>query len=188
MGPPHERRLTFPPRIHVFATATAETQSGKARSWRGGSSSAGVRFVTITVGGWDYHTNIGKDMLRNVTMTDSAVGCLVEDLSQRGLLNSTIVMVMGEFGRTPRINPQAGRDHWGEVMSVMAAGGGFPGGAVVGSSNAKGELPKDLPITPADLLTTLYHKLGIDPSTTFVNRSGRPISIGSNGRLIEQLV
>lgn len=156
---------------------------------------AGVRFVTLTYGGWDFHSSLDTGMHRVLPMLDNAVGSLVDDLDQRGLLESTVVLVMGEFGRTPRINkglpgidPKPGRDHWGEVMSVLVAGGGFAQGRVVGSSNARGEVPKDRPVTPQDLLVTLYRQLGIDPDTTFTNRAGRPITIGSTGLPIAELV
>ncbi|MHC5541706.1 DUF1501 domain-containing protein, partial [Singulisphaera rosea] len=87
----------------------------------------------------------------------------------------------------PGIDPKPGRDHWGEVMSVLVAGGGFARGRIVGSSNARGEVPKDRPVTPQDLLVTVYHQLGIDPETSFKNNSGRPISIGSTGQVIKEL-
>lgn len=155
---------------------------------------AGVRFVTLTFSGWDVHSSLvdwSKTALPNM---DNAVGTLIEDLDLRGQLDSTIVIVMGEFGRTPRINqglpgidPKPGRDHWGEVMSVLVAGGGFARGRVVGSSNARGEVPKDRPVTPQDLLVTLYDQLGINPETSFRNNSGRPISIGSTGQVIREL-
>jgi hypothetical protein len=156
---------------------------------------AGVRFVTLTFGGWDFHSSLEKGMHRVLPVLDRAVATLVEDLDQRGLLDSTAVIVMGEFGRTPRMNktgvpgadPLPGRDHWGEVMSVLVAGGGFAAGKAVGASNSKGEIPKDRPLTPADLLVTLYHRVGIDPQTSFTNRAGRPITIGSTGRVIEEL-
>lgn len=155
---------------------------------------AGVRFVTLTYGGWDFHSNLEAGMKNVLPILDNAVGSLVDDLQLRGLLDSTVVMVMGEFGRTPRINqglpgidPKPGRDHWGEVMSVLIAGGGFTPGIVVGSSNARGEVPKDRPITPQDLCVTLYRQIGIDPETTFLNRSGRPVSIGSTGQPIHEL-
>lgn len=148
---------------------------------------AGVRFVTLVYGGWDHHANIEPAMKSQLPIIDAAIGSLIEDLDQRGQLNSTIVMVMGEFGRTPRVNPGAGRDHWGEVMSVLIAGGGLAAGSVVGTSNARGEYPKDLPISPQDLLVTLYDRLGLDPQTAFTNRAGRPITIGSNGRVITEL-
>ncbi len=155
---------------------------------------AGVRFVTLTYGGWDYHANINEGMHNVLPILDNAVGSLVDDLDSRGLLNTTAVIVMGEFGRTPRINqglpgidPRPGRDHWGDVMSVLVAGGGFAGGRIVGSSNARGEVPKDRPVSPQDLLYTLYRQMGIDPETTFRNRAGRPITIGSTGQTIQEL-
>jgi len=155
---------------------------------------AGVRFVTLTYGGWDYHSSLEVGMKRVLPQLDQAVGTLIDDLAMRGLLETTIVLVMGEFGRTPRINqglpgidPVPGRDHWGDLMSVLVAGGGFTPGRVVGTSNSRGEVPKDCPITPPDLLVTLYHQMGIDPATTFHDRSGRPIPIGSTGRVIHEL-
>jgi uncharacterized protein (DUF1501 family) len=156
---------------------------------------AGVRFVTLTFGGWDYHSSLERGMKNVLPVLDHAVGSLVDDLDRRGLLDSTLVIVMGEFGRTPRMNttgvpgadPVPGRDHWGEVMSVLLAGGGVPGGRVIGSSNSKGEVPKDRPVQPPDLVVTLYHKLGIDPDTAFPDRAGRPIPIGSTGQVIREL-
>ena len=157
---------------------------------------SGVRFVTLTFGGWDMHSSIEKSVRNVVPILDRAVGTLIDDLDQRGMLENTAVVVMGEFGRTPRINktgvpgsdPIPGRDHWGEVMSVLVAGGGFAGGRTVGASNSRGEVPLDRPITPADLTVTLYHQMGISPETTFTNRSGRPIAVGSTGRVISELV
>jgi hypothetical protein len=157
---------------------------------------AGVRFVTLTFGGWDFHSSLESGMKSVLPIVDSLVSSLVEDLENRGLLDSTIVMVMGEFGRTPRMNstgvpgadPIPGRDHWGNVMSVLVAGGGFARGRIVGASSSKGEVPKDRPVRPQDLLVTLYHQLGIDLETSFVNRAGRPISISSDGELISELL
>jgi uncharacterized protein (DUF1501 family) len=127
---------------------------------------------------------------------DATVCSLIEDLDSRGLLDSTMVIVMGEFGRTPRMNkkgvpgsdPVPGRDHWGNVMSVLVAGGGLARGCVVGASNARGERPKNRPVRPQDLAVTIYHQVGIDPETTFTNRGGQPIKIGSNGEVIRELV
>ncbi|MDB5349826.1 MAG: hypothetical protein JWN86_1073 [Planctomycetota bacterium] len=156
---------------------------------------AGVRFVTLTYSGWDMHSSIERSVRNAVPMVDSAVATLVDDLHVRGRLDSTIIVVMGEFGRTPRINtggvpgsdPVPGRDHWGDVMSVMIAGGGIRGGQVIGSSNSRGEVPKDRPVRPQDLIASLYRKLGIDPETSFDNRSGRPITIGGSGKPIDEL-
>jgi hypothetical protein len=157
---------------------------------------AGVRFVTLTFSGWDFHSSLESGMKNVLPLLDSTVGSLVEDLDGRGLLDSTIVMVMGEFGRTPRMNstgvpgadPTPGRDHWGNVMSVLVAGGGLARGRIVGASNSKGEIPKDRPVRPQDLMATLYHQLRINPETSFTNRAGRPISIGSDGEVIRELV
>ena len=150
---------------------------------------AGVRFVTLTFGGWDFHSSLEKGMHRVLPILDAAVGTLIEDLDRRGLLESTMVIVMGEFGRTPRMNKRGvpgsdavpGRDHWGRVMSVLIGGGGIPGGRVIGSSTARGEYPRSHALRPQDLMATLYHQLGIDPDTTFSNKAGQPIKIVSNG-------
>jgi uncharacterized protein (DUF1501 family) len=125
---------------------------------------------------------------------DRAVGALMEDLSQRGLTNDVLVIVMGEFGRTPKINqgqpgiPIPGRDHWGEVFSVMMAGGGLRGGQVIGASNARGESPIERPLTPADVLATVYHVLGINPKQTFMDLTGRPIPILDSGQPIREII
>ena len=157
---------------------------------------AGARFVTLTFSGWDMHSSIERSTRNAVPMVDHAVATLIDDLDVRGRLESTMVIVMGEFGRTPRMNktgvpnvdPIPGRDHWGNVMSVLVAGGGVRGGQVIGSSNARGEFPKDRPIKPQDLIATIYHKLGIDLETTFENRSGRPITVGGTGQVIGELM
>jgi hypothetical protein len=157
---------------------------------------AGVRFVTLTFGGWDMHSSIEKSCRRVLPIVDAAVSTLIEDLDQRGLLDSTMVIVMGEFGRTPRMNKKGvpgsdsvpGRDHWGRVMSVLIGGGGIAKGRVIGSSTSRGEYPRSHPLRPQDLMATLYHQLGIDPETTFSNRAGQPIKIVSNGGLITDLL
>jgi len=157
---------------------------------------AGVRFVTLTFEGWDYHSSLETGMKNVLPILDATVGSLIEDLDDRGLLDSTMVLVMGEFGRTPRMNttgvpgadPVPGRDHWGNVMSVLAAGGGFARGRIIGASNKKGEIPKDRPVRPQDLMVTLYEQLGISPETSFNNRAGRPVSIGSDGQVISELL
>ena len=157
---------------------------------------AGVRFVTLTFGGWDFHANLDGGMHSVLPVLDRAVGTLVADLDQRGQLDSTIVIVMGEFGRTPRINkglpgidPKPGRDHWGNVMSVLLAGGGLRPGIVVGASNARGEIPRDRPLTPKDLVATLYEKLGLDLTLAFNDRVNRPINIvPAGGQPIRELL
>lgn len=148
---------------------------------------AGVRFVTVTFSGWDWHSNLEKGMHDVLPVLDRAVATLVDDLDQRGLLDATMVLVMGEFGRTPRLNkglpqdPIPGRDHWGRLLSVLAAGGGVVGGTVIGSSNARGEAPRELPVTPKDLVASVYARMGIDPETIFQDRLSRPIPVVAQG-------
>ena len=112
----------------------------------------------------------------------------MSDLSQRGLYERVAICVCGEFGRTPRINPQAGRDHWGEAGFCLLGGGGLNTGLAVGSTTSKGERPKDRPVRPEDMLATLYHVLGIDTTRTFTDRSGRPHPILNGGEPIAELV
>jgi hypothetical protein len=155
---------------------------------------AGVTFVTVDMPHWDDHSNIEKGHGAKVPVVDRAVGALIDDLSDRGLLDRVMVVVMGEFGRTPKVNtgqpgiPVPGRDHWGNAISVMVAGGGLKGGVVVGRTNAKAERPADRPLKPADLLATVYHQLGIDPAQTFKDHTGRPIPILDEGKPIAELV
>jgi uncharacterized protein (DUF1501 family) len=153
---------------------------------------AGVTFVTVNFDphsfSFDQHANIRQGMLSAGPRMDSAISSLVEDLDQRGLDRQVMVIVWGEFGRTPMINVSAGRDHWGQVMSVLIAGGGLRMGQVIGSSNAKGEVPKDRPITPYDVLATMYRHLGLDSATTFNDLSGRPQPLLHEGTVIAELV
>jgi hypothetical protein len=149
---------------------------------------AGVTFVTVHMGGWDHHAAIEPAMKSVLPILDRAVAGLVQDLSQRGLYDRVALCVCGEFGRTPRINPDKGRDHWGEAGFVVLGGGGLKTGQVVGSTTAKGEFPKDRPVRPEDMLATLYYVLGIDTTQTFLDRSGRPHPILSQGRPIAELV
>ncbi|MER3415544.1 MAG: DUF1501 domain-containing protein [Gemmataceae bacterium] len=149
---------------------------------------AGVTFVTVHMGGWDDHSGIEQAMKYKLPMLDSAVGALVEDLVVRGLWDKVAICVCGEFGRTPRINGSAGRDHWGELMSVLMGGGGLRGGVVVGSSTAKGEYPKDRPVGPEDMLATLYRILGIETTVHFTDKTGRPIPVLNKGEPIAELL
>jgi hypothetical protein len=155
---------------------------------------AGVSFVTVDMPHWDDHSNIKEGHGRKVPVVDRAVGGLIDDLSERGLLDRTLVLVMGEFGRTPRLNngqpgiPIPGRDHWGNAISVMLAGGGLKGGQVIGATNAKGEHPVERALKPADVLATVYHVLGIDPRQSFKDHSGRPLPILDEGKAIEEIV
>jgi hypothetical protein len=149
---------------------------------------AGVTFVTVHNGGWDHHSEIKQGMESRLPSMDRSIGVLIDDLSERGMIDDVVVCVMGEFGRTPRVNSTAGRDHWGNVMSVLLGGGGLTGGLAVGASNAKGEYPVEYPIKPQDILATLYHVMGIDMNAHFVNRAGRPVPVNNAGKVIEPLV
>jgi hypothetical protein len=149
---------------------------------------AGVSFVTVILNGWDDHGKIEDRMRQRAAAYDAAVAGLIEDLHERGLDRKVAVLVWGEFGRTPRVNKQGGRDHWPSSMSVLLAGGGLKVGQVIGSTNAKGERPKEHPLHPNDVLATLYRHLGIDPGHTFVNNAGRPVPILPHGKPIAGLL
>ena len=158
----------------------------------------GVPFVTVTNTGWDTHENLvlrlrdgysgAKVGVGLVPTFDQAFAALVTDLSERGLLDETLVIAMGEFGRTPKLNAQGGRDHWPRVFSVVLAGAGIPGGQVIGSSDRVGESPRDNPVTPNDLARSIYILLGIDPDLELHTSDGRPVPVNQGGRLIRGLV
>ncbi len=153
---------------------------------------AGSTFITVFSGGWDHHWDMQKGYERLLPQVDSAVAGLLTDLDQRGLLTRTLVMLCGEFGRTPKMNDGSnrgtpGRDHWGNGFSCLLAGGGVQGGRMVGSTNRLGECPLDLPVKPADLHATVYDVLGIDPSVQFVNNAGRPVPAIDDGKVIREL-
>lgn len=149
---------------------------------------AGVRLVTVDVRWWDTHVE-GFDTMKNgfLPRWDQAYSALIEDLHERGLIDTTMVVAWGEFGRTPKVNDKRGRDHWPNVFSAAVAGGGIRGGRVVGSSDAYGGEPDDNPKTPQDVLATIYRHLGIDPRTTFNDLGGRPHPILPSGSPIEEL-
>ncbi len=156
----------------------------------------GVPFVTVTDRGWDTHNELVTRLKEGYTggsvgkvpMLDLAFSSLVGDLDTRGLLDETLIVVMGEFGRTPKLNTAGGRDHWPRVFSVVLAGGGVPGGQVVGRSDSVGESPADHPVTPADLARTIYALLGIDGEREFHTSDGRPVTVSKGGQLIRELV
>jgi uncharacterized protein (DUF1501 family) len=137
----------------------------------------GVSVATIRTGSWDDHGKIADRMKSKGPSFDQAVAGLVTDLYERGLDKKVMLVCMGEFGRTPRINRGAGRDHWGSVMSVLLAGGGLPVGQIIGASDSKGSVPKERPYRPEDVLHTMYAHLGIDPALTFADNSGRPRAV-----------
>jgi len=148
----------------------------------------GVRFTTIDMGGWDTHANNFEGLKDKLPRFDQCFSTLIEDLSDRGLLETTIVLVWGEFGRTPRINSGAGRDHWSNVASVVMAGGGLQQGVVLGSSDARAEFPASQPVSPQDVLATMYSRLGIDRSKSFVNEANRPVEILNYGEPISAIM
>lgn len=149
---------------------------------------AGVRFVSVTYGGWDMHTQISAGMRRDMPALDQGLSTLIEDLESRGLLSKTLILVSSEFGRTPKINNEAGRDHWPKVFSVMMAGGGVKGGLVYGSSDATATEPEFDPVTPEDLATTMYHLLGIVADKELMAPGDRPIEICDGGNLIKGIL
>ena len=159
---------------------------------------AGSTFVTVHSGGWDHHWDLQKGMETRLPEVDMAVSSLLEDLSSRGMLEKVMVVLCGEFSRTPRMNNGGnggpplskgtpGRDHWGNAMFALVAGGGIKGGRIVGSTDSKGERPHDRPVTPFDLHATIYHVLGVDPSTHFLDHSGRPVAAIDSGSVISEL-
>ncbi|MDP1798738.1 MAG: DUF1501 domain-containing protein [Planctomycetaceae bacterium] len=160
---------------------------------------AGSTVVTVHLGGWDHHWDLKTGYERVLPMVDSLVASLLEDLTQRGLYDKTLVMLCGEFSRTPRMNdggnggaPMSmgtpGRDHWGNAMFCLMGGGGVKGGRIVGSTNRLGEAPQDRPITPADIHHTMFQVLGVDPHVNFLNHAGRPIPALEPGAVIHELM
>ncbi|MDA7979137.1 MAG: DUF1501 domain-containing protein [Pirellulales bacterium] len=149
---------------------------------------AGVRFVTLSYGGWDMHDNIHNGFNRSMPPFDRAFATLIADLDQRGLLDSTLVAVASEFGRTPKINNNAGRDHWPKVYSVVLAGGGIKRGIVHGSSDATASEPEDNPLTVQDWATTMYKCLGIVADKELMAPGDRPVEICDGGKVVEELL
>lgn len=149
---------------------------------------AGVRFITVSYGGWDMHSRISDNFKKRMPPLDQAFAALISDLDERGLLDSTLVMISGEFGRTPKINKQAGRDHYAKVFSMAMAGGGIRRGYIHGASDATSiEVERD-PVFAWDALTTVYKQMGIVADKELMAPGGRPIEIIDGGRVIPELV
>lgn len=149
----------------------------------------GVRCVSLTIAGWDSHNDNFNVMRSKLPSLSRQLTALIEDLDARSMLDDTIIMVSGEFGRTPRINGKAGRDHWPASAFFFLAGGGFRHGQVVGSTSARGEVPKDRPVQLQHVFHTLYHQLGIDANTTtLIDSNGRPQYLVDHRELIHELV
>jgi hypothetical protein len=149
---------------------------------------SGVRFVTVSYGGWDHHAGIENAMRRQAPGLDAALAGLVRDLDDRGMLDSTLVLVTSEFGRTPKINATAGRDHYPRVYSVALAGGGFQRGLVYGSSNSTASEPEENPVRMEDVLTTVYHQIGINADKELMAPGARPIEIIDGGDVVKDLI
>ena len=149
---------------------------------------AGVRLVNLTYGGWDMHDNIVGGFQRTMPAFDQAFSRLIQDLDERGMLDETLVMVSSEFGRTPKINGTAGRDHWPKVFSVALAGGGIKRGYVYGTSDATASEPDENPVGVEDLFTTVYHTLGIVADKELMAPGDRPIEICDGGKVIKDLL
>ena len=154
---------------------------------------AGVPFVTVYDGGWDHHSNIFGACRTRLPKWDNTVATLISDLNDRGLLDSTLVVALGEFGRTPKISTLSGqstpgRDHWANAMSVLMAGGGTPGGVVVGATDRKGYSAVDRVLSPENFVSTVYTKLGIDPNKVLYTPQGRPSHLVSDPTPINELL
>jgi uncharacterized protein (DUF1501 family) len=149
---------------------------------------AGVPFVEVDLGGWDNHNNIFPTLRDNkLPVMDQAFSALVSDLEQRGMLQDTALIWMGEFGRTPRINGNTGRDHWARAWSVVVGGAGFQGGITIGETNEDGTRVLTEPYTSQDLMASVCQALGISLERTFTSRSGRPMKIANSGKVIREL-
>ena len=149
---------------------------------------AGVRFVSLTYGGWDHHDNIKNAFNSQMPKFDQAFAALIRDLDKRGLLDSTLVMVTTEFGRTPKINATAGRDHWPRVFNIILAGGGIKRGLVYGSSDPTGGEPDSDPLTVENLASTIYNQMGVDSTRNLLAPGNRPIKIVKDGEVVKELL
>jgi uncharacterized protein (DUF1501 family) len=150
---------------------------------------AGVRVVTFNWGGWDTHSNNFVSLKKQLPKLDQGVSCLLEDLSASGLNEDVTVIVWGEFGRSPRINKTAGRDHWPRVMGAFVAGGGMRLGQVIGSTTKNADYAQDRPVDVQEIFSTLYRNLGIDvASTTIPDTNGRPQYLADKRKVIDELV
>jgi uncharacterized protein (DUF1501 family) len=149
---------------------------------------AGVGFVTLNYGGWDMHGGIANAMNQRAPAMDQAVAAFVQDVYERGMSDDVLLVITGEFGRTPRVNNGAGRDHWAPLSTLCLAGGGLRMGQAVGQSSARAERPQTSPIGPQDLMATVFHVLGLPQGLHFNDPTGRPMPMISGGHPIAELV
>lgn len=190
-------RLVKSPKLQAFDISKEET---RMREQYGSSAfgqgcllarrlvEAGVTYIEVQLGGWDMHDGLDDRMSRLAGPCDQAFAALIGDLKDRGLLDSTLVVWMGEFGRTPKINPRAGRDHFPRCFTAAVAGGGIQGGMVIGKSSDDGESVVDRPVTPNDLFATLCDRLNINPKKENISPLGRPMKIVDGGEPIRELL
>ena len=151
-------------------------------------SEVGVSFVTVYNGGWDHHTKIFQDgFKKKINAVDLGMSALINDLHERGQLDNTLVLLLGEFGRTPKINKDAGRDHWPHAMSVLVAGAGVPAGQIIGETDVKGYYASDKIYSPEDFACSIYTKMGINPKMILHTNTGRPLPIVNGGSPIKEL-
>ena len=151
-------------------------------------SEVGVSFVTVYNGGWDHHTKIFQDgFKKKINTVDQGMSALINDLHERGQLDNTLVLLLGEFGRTPKINKDAGRDHWPHAMSVLVAGAGVPAGQIIGETDVKGYYASDKIYSPEDFACSIYTKMGINPKMILHTNTGRPLPIVNGGSPIKEL-
>jgi hypothetical protein len=149
---------------------------------------AGVPFVTLYQGGWDHHVDIFKSLDKKLPPFEATIAALISDLKEQGMLERTLVVVLGEFGRTPKINERGGRDHWSNAMSVMFAGGRTPGGQVIGATDRQGYAAVERVLSPENFVSTIYRKLGIDPGQMMYSPEGRPTHLVSDATPISELM
>lgn len=149
---------------------------------------AGVPFVTLYEGGWDHHEDLFNRFEQKVPPFEASIAALINDLRDKGMLERTLVVALGEFGRTPKINTRGGRDHWSNAMSVMFAGGGVQGGQVIGATDRQGHAPVERVLAPENFVSTIYRKLGIDPGQILFTPQGRPTHLVSDATPITELM
>src|SRR4051794_31813729 len=149
---------------------------------------AGVPFITVYDGGWDHHRDLFNEFNKRMPAWDNTVATLIEDLAERGVLESTLVIALGEFGRTPQINKDVGRDHWSNAMSVLFAGGKTLGGQVIGATDNKGFAAIERVLSPENFVSTIYSKLGMDPNKMYYTHEGRPVHLVSDPTPIKELM
>ncbi len=195
----HERAATMILSAEARSAFAVERESDKLRDRYGRNTfgqscllarrlvERGVRFVTVTNGGWDHHSKIWDGLGRRLPELDQGFSALIEDMHARGLLADTLVLVMGEFGRTPKINKDVGRDHWGPAASLLFAGAGVREGQVIGATDKQGAYVTRRPVAPADVACTVFEALGIDPRKQLLTPDGRPVEILDKGETVKEL-